>query len=466
MRAAAGMPRVDTGYPAGGCYVLNPHESEARVTDLSSAILRELGVGYDPTNIYQQVITQVLDAAERLDVPRHLQLIMAQPKVELMVHFPVKMDDGEYRLFKGYRVQHNNILGPYKGGIRYHAGVSLDHIKALSVLMTMKCSLAGLPLGGAKGGVQVDPRELSSNEMMRLTRRFTSALGDNIGPEHDIPAPDVGTNAQVMAWMADTYINFTNATRRGTGSAVVTGKPLAFGGSAGREKATGQGVVYVLEDLLPAMDLPLDALTYSVVGYGNVGSWTARLLATHGSTLSAVLDHTGAIASDGGIDAEALTEHVAATGGVKDFAGPGVQPLSEEGFYTRQVDLLVPAALEQMIDVKHAEMLNCKVIAEAANAPTTPDGERVLAQRNIKVLPAILCNCGGVTVSYFEWMQNRQAEAWEANRVDAELRRHMRSATAKVLSYASRLGCDMRVAAYCAALDHISDVYRLRGIFP
>lgn len=431
-------------------------------------VLNELGFRYDPANIYQQVITQVLHAAERLDLPRHLQLIMAEPKVELMVHFPVKMDDDSYKLFKGYRVQHNNILGPYKGGMRFHHGVSLDHVKALSVLMTMKCSLAGLPLGGAKGGVQVDPRKLSETELMRLTRRFTSALGDNIGPDYDIPAPDVGTNAQIMAWMADTYINFTQATHRGSGSAVVTGKPIAFGGSEGREKATGQGVVYVVEDLLPeVIDKPLSDTTYSVVGFGNVGSWTAKLMAAHGSTLAAVLDHTGAITHPTpgkGLDAEALAQHVADTGGVANF--PGATTMGEDEFYALPVDLFVPAALEQMIDVKQAEMLRCKVIAEAANAPTTPQGERVLAERGIHVLPAILCNCGGVVVSYFEWMQNRQSEIWDAAKVDTELRKHMRSATAKVLAAASELDCDMRVAAYAAALEHVGEVYRLRGIFP
>ncbi|MEM9418255.1 MAG: Glu/Leu/Phe/Val dehydrogenase, partial [Planctomycetota bacterium] len=336
-------------------------------------ILADLGFRYDPANVYQQVITQVLEAGHRLNLPRHLQLIMAEPKSEVMVHFPVEMDDGSFKLFKGYRVQHNNILGPYKGGIRFHHGVSLDHVKALSVLMTMKCSLAGLPLGGGKGGVQVNPRELSQDELMRLTRRFTAALGDNIGPNHDIPAPDVGTNAQVMAWMADTYINFNNATHHGSGAAVVTGKPVAFGGSVGREKATGQGVVYVIEDLLPEMiGKPLADTTYSVVGYGNVGSWTGRLMADHGSKLLAVMDQSGAIApadASQGLDAVALADYAAKTGGVADF--PGSKPISEEAFYTTKVDLFVPAALEQMIGTKEAGMLNCKVIAEAANAPTT-----------------------------------------------------------------------------------------------
>ena len=436
-------------------------------------LLNELGFRYDPANVYQQIITRVLKTADLLDLPRYLRLILAQPKNEIIVHFPVRLDDGTYRLFKGYRVQHNNILGPYKGGMRYHPDVSLDHVKALSVLMTMKCALAGLPLGGGKGGVQVDPRSLSEGELMRLTRRFTSALGDNIGPDHDIPAPDVGTNAQTMAWMADTFVNFSRATHRGSAAAVVTGKPLAFGGSEGREKATGQGLVFVLEDLLPEMNLPLENLTYAVIGFGNVGSWTARLLQRHGATLRAVLDHTGAIISPGGgLDAEALARYVATPtaqggggGGVTGY-GDGAMLIDTDTFYRTEVDLMIPAALEQMIGPDEADKLNCKAIAEAANAPTTPRGERVLAERDIRVLPAILCNCGGVTVSYFEWMQNRQSQYWDAKRVDENLQKHMRSATSKVMMAADRHGTDLGTAAFAAALDHLGEVYQVRGVFP
>ncbi|MCG8512490.1 MAG: Glu/Leu/Phe/Val dehydrogenase, partial [Rhodospirillales bacterium] len=308
------------------------------------------------------------------------------------------MDDGSYHLFKGYRVQHNNILGPYKGGIRYHPGVSLDHIKALAALMTMKTALFRLPLGGGKGGVQVAPRDISQDELMRMTRRFTSALGPNIGPSYDIPAPDVGTNAQVMAWIADTYLNLADPTGRVLGRAVVTGKPLSFGGSFGREKATAQGLVFVLEELLPEMDLNFEHLTYSLIGYGNVGSWTGKLLAQRGAELIAVMDHTGAIrvdASSGGLDAAKLARHVEETGGIAGFKN--ADAIDEHTFYQTEVDLLVPAALEQMIDVKQAKLINCKVVAEGANAPTTPAGERVLAERGIRILPAILCNAGGVT---------------------------------------------------------------------
>lgn len=427
-------------------------------------VLTELGFRYNPNDLYLQTIGAVLHAAKLLDLPHHLRLILAQPKTEIMVHFPVKMDNDQYRLFKGYRVQHNNILGPYKGGIRYHATVNLDDIKSLSVLMTMKCSLMRLPMGGAKGGVQVDPLKLSQEELTRLTRRFTSALGQNIGPDHDIPAPDLGTNAQIMAWMADTYIMFDNPQRRTIGQSVVTGKPLEFGGSHGREKATGQGLVYVLEEILPEIGLSLGNLTFSLIGYGNVGSWTGRLLAQRGAKLKAVLDHTGGIRSDAGLDANALALHVEKHGGVAGF--PNADAIVADEFYQTPVDLFIPAALEQMVNLDRARLMQCKVVAEAANAPTTPPAERLLVEKGVTLLPAILCNSGGVTVSYFEWKQNRQAETWDAEYVDAQLKKHMFAAAQRVKLAAHRFDCDLRTAAYIAALENIGRVYRLRGIFP
>ena len=465
----ARVPPVDSkamssGVVTGAHHPRFPASRASLMSDATARVLEELGFRWDPDNLYHQVISQVLSAAQGMQLPRHLQLIVAQPKAEIMVHFPVKMDDGSFRLFKGYRVQHNNIMGPYKGGVRFHPEVSLDHVKTLSALMTMKCALVDVPFGGGKGGIQVDPRTLSDDERMRMVRRFTAALGDNIGPDHDIPAPDVGTGAQDMGWMADTYINMTQVAHRGMGNAVVTGKPLAFGGSEGREKATGQGLVFVLEDVLPEMGLPLDKLTYSVIGFGNVGSWTARLLAKHGAKLTAVTDHKGAILNENGIDAEKLAAHVRATGSVLNF--PGTRAGGAEDFYAHRVDLMVPAALEQMIGADEAQMIQAKVIAEGANAPTTPAGDRVLAERGIKVLPAILCNCGGVTVSYFEWVQNRTATYWDAKRVDTALQQHMRSATARVLAHADACGGDLRAASYSAALAKLAEVYGIRGIFP
>ena len=427
-------------------------------------IFHELEEIYDEHNLYFQTIGSVLEAANALDVPHRLKLILTQPKNEIMVHCPVEMDDGTWQLFKGYRVQHNNVLGPYKGGIRYHPEVKLDEVKTLALLMTMKCALARLPFGGAKGALRIDPRAVSKDELMRVTRRLTSALGDNIGPHYDIPAPDVGTNPQVMAWMADTYINFAESSSKVTARGVVTGKPLEFGGSAGREKATGQGLVYVLDALLPGMNIELDKVSCSLIGFGNVGSWTARLLQQRGTTLKAVMDHTGAILNETGIDAEALAHHVKATGGVHGFAD--ATAVSNETFYSTPVDLFIPAALEQMVDLEHAKRMQCKVLVEGANAPTTPHAERYLLEKGVEVLPAILCNAGGVTVSYFEWKQNRQSETWDEELVDERLKKIMTRSAERVLKMSKRLNCNMRIASYASAIEHIDKVYELRGVFP
>jgi glutamate dehydrogenase (NAD(P)+) len=427
-------------------------------------IFHELEEIYDEHNLYFQTIGSVLEAANALDVPHRLKLILTQPKNEIMVHCPVEMDDGSWQLFKGYRVQHNNVLGPYKGGIRYHPEVKLDEVKTLALLMTMKCALARLPFGGAKGALRIDPRGVSEGELMRVTRRLTSALGDNIGPDYDIPAPDVGTNSQVMAWMADTYINFAKSSSKVTARGVVTGKPLEFGGSEGREKATGQGLVYVLDALLPGMGIELDKVSCSLIGFGNVGSWTGRLLQKRGTTLKAVMDHTGAILNENGIDAEALAQHVKANGGVHGFAD--ATAVSNETFYSTPVDLFIPAALEQMVDLEHAKRMQCKVLVEAANAPTTPHAERYLLEKGVEVLPAILCNAGGVTVSYFEWKQNRQSETWDKKLVDERLKKIMTRSAERVLKMSKRLNCNMRIASYASAIEHIDKVYEIRGVFP
>ncbi len=438
--------------------------SETPACQSAREIFKELEEYYDEHNLYFQTIGAVLEAADILDVPHRVKLILTQPKNEIMFHLPVRMDDGTWQLFKGYRVQHNNVLGPYKGGIRYHPEVRLDEVKSLALLMTMKCALARLPFGGAKGALKVDPLAVSPDELMRLTRRLTAALGNNIGPDYDIPAPDVGTDARIMAWMADTYINFAESSTKVTARGVVTGKPLEFGGSAGREKATGQGLVFVLDELLPGMDMSLGKLDFSLIGYGNVGSWTARLLQARGSELRCVLDHSGAIYNADGIDAGKLAVHVRDHGSVEGY--PNAEPISEADFYATEVDLFIPAALEQMIDGEHAEMMRCKVLVEAANAPTTPRAERLLLERGVTILPAILCNAGGVTVSYFEWKQNRQSETWDEAEVDRRLRKVMAASAKRVLDMSRRLDCSLRIASYAAAIEHLDRVYELRGVFP
>jgi len=443
---------------------------------LHNSVFDELGFPKDPDNLYRQTVGIMLRAAEIMDLRHRVKIILAQPKNELMVHFPVRMDDGHHRLFKGYRVQHNNALGPYKGGIRYHEDVHLDDVKSLALLMTMKCSLARLPLGGGKGGIKINPRAFSQDEVMRVTRRFTSAIAHAIGPDYDIPAPDVGTNAQTMAWIADTYANIRGD--RGTDAmAVVTGKPVAIGGSVGREKATGQGVIDVIVEMLPELGIEVKGMRVSVLGFGNVGSWAAKIIEDLGAKVVAVMDHTGAIRNDNGLDAAALKAWSDQHGGIKGFGagaatGAGAKPgmggdwVSEEEFYRTPVDVFIPAALEQMIKEKQAAWLDCKVMAEGANAPTTPAADRVLMERGIEVLPAILCNAGGVTVSYFEWVQNRTNVTWDEEQVDTALNRHMVMAARRTRVARQRYGVDLRTASFCAALDHIAQVYEIRGIFP
>lgn len=448
---------TDSGAPGTvGGLVQPPH--------LPSAVFEELEIVKDPSNLFHQTIEQILIAAELIGMRHHQKIIIAQPKNEIMVHFPVLMDDGHHALFKGYRVQHNNALGPYKGGIRYHPHVSLDDVKALAVLMTMKSSLVKIPYGGGKGGVKCNPRELSQDELQRVTRRFCAAISNQIGPDYDIPAPDVGSNAQIMAWFADTYQLMSPEHTRQDTHRVVTGKPVEMGGSPGREKATGQGLVDVLKEMLPDLGIDIERCTFSLIGFGNVGGWTGRLLSDLGAKLVAVLDHTGAIYSDKGIDAHDLTEHVAKTGGVGGF--DEAEHIESDQFYGLHVDLLIPAALEQMITTKEASLINAKLVVEAANAPSTPEGDAVLMQRGIEILPAILCNAGGVTVSYFEWVQNKTSTYWTAEEIDDRLNTHMVLAARRVKLARYKYECDSRTASYCAALEQIAKVYNLRGVFP
>lgn len=428
-----------------------------------STLLHEVDLPDDPNNIYTQTVTTMLQAAETMGLPEYLSKILAQPKNEIMVHFPVKMDSGKLRLFKGYRVQHNNALGPYKGGLRFHPDVHLDDVKSLAFLMTMKCSLVGVPYGGGKGGIKVDAREHSKAEMEHIVRRFTAAIAHNIGPDYDIPAPDVGSNSQHMAWIADTY-SFLSEIGGDNPSAVITGKPVEYGGSLGREKATGQGVVDTLIEMLPELKLKPEKCTFSVLGFGNVGSWSAKIFQDKGAKLTYVADHTGFIKNDKGIDAYDLAAYVTKTGGVKGYSKAGA--ITKNEFYSAKVDVFIPAALEQMIQEPEASMLNCKVVAEGANAPTTPAGERVLQSRGIEVLPAILCNAGGVTVSYFEWVQNKTFQAWDLDYVDSELNKHMVKAAGKVREARSKFKCDLRTAAYIAALERLRQAYEIRGLFP
>ncbi len=415
-------------------------------------------------SVYADVTSQFNKAADLMKLDPSIRKILATTMNEVVVHFPVKMDDGRIEVFTGYRVQHNNALGPFKGGLRFHPAVNIDEVRALATWMTWKSAIAGIPFGGGKGGIQMDPSKYSPAELERITRRFTFALGNTIGPEYDIPAPDVNTNGQIMAWILDTYQSMMPANDRQRMLHVVTGKPIEAGGSLGRDKATGQGVVYLIREWAKDHKFELGGATYIVQGFGNVGSWAARLLTPLGSKLIAAEDVTGSIANESGIDPEALAKHVRVKGGVAGFAG--AKPTTHLAFLRTKADIFIPAALENQITAETAPLLNVRLVAEGANGPTNPDGDRTLYERKIDLLPDILCNGGGVIVSYFEWLQNKRSESWELQEVDCKLYRRIVDAYARVRDTARQYSVDWRTAAYVVALARLEKVYRERGIFP
>jgi glutamate dehydrogenase/leucine dehydrogenase len=414
--------------------------------------------------LYEMAVRQWREAAEAIDLESWITTILSQPKNELMIHFPVRMDDGEYQLFKGYRVQHNNILGPYKGGMRYHESVHIDEVKALATWMTFKCALANIPLGGAKGGVQFDPKLCSQGELMRLTRRFTHALGNNIGPEYDIPAPDMNTNAQTMVWMMDTYINSSPAHDRFSMRGVVTGKTLECGGSEGREKATGQGTVFCIEEWAKDNKVDLSKSTFITQGFGNAGSWASVLLGRHGAKLLATADSNGAIFNSKGLELDALKHHYDETRDLSSF--PEAESISSEDFWKIRADILIPAALENQITSKNVGDIDVRLVAETANGPTTLAADQALADRGVAIIPDILCNAGGVIVSYFEWVQNKKSEHWELAEVDAKLERLIKGAYRRVAEMHNDRGVSTRTAAFAVALRRIRAAYLQRQIFP
>jgi glutamate dehydrogenase (NAD(P)+) len=347
------------------------------------------------------------------------------------------MDDGRIDMFTGYRVQHNNVLGPYKGGLRFHPAVDIDEVRALATWMTWKGALTNIPFGGAKGGIQFDPSECTCAEMERITRRFTFALGNNIGPEYDIPAPDVNTNAQIMAWILDTYLSTKPPHERQACVHVVTGKPVESGGSLGRDKATGQGVVYTIEEWSKDKKFDLKGATYTVQGFGNVGFWAACLLKQLGSKLIAVEDASGAISNPDGIDPEDLFEYAKKNNGL--ISGyPKAKPIDHKTLFQSKADIFIPVALENQITADTAPLLNVKVVAEGANGPTDPDGDAILQKKEIDLIPDILCNSGGVIVSYFEWLQNKRSEFWDLEEVDGKLHKKIVDAYERVRDTAKK----------------------------
>ena len=416
------------------------------------------------SSLFENVIRQFDKAADLMKLDANIRKILAMTANEIVVNFPVKMDDGRVEMFTGYRVQHNNVLGPFKGGLRFHPAVEIDEVRALAAWMTWKTAIADIPFGGAKGGIQIDPAKYSMAELEHISRRFTFALGSNIGPEYDIPAPDVNTNAQIMAWIMDTYLQTMPPHERQGYTHVVTGKPLESGGSLGREKATGQGVVYMIEEWAKDHRFALNKATYMVQGFGNVGSWSARLLKPHGAKLMAVEDVTGTIFHPEGLDPEALAQYVKEHGGVRDY--PRAKAIDHQTFMTMKVDIFIPAAMENQINAVTAPLLNVRLVAEGANGPTEPAGDAVLQKKGIDVLPDILCNSGGVIVSYFEWLQNKRSEFWEIEEVDRKLHKKIVSAYERVRAAAQKFKTDWRTAAYIVALSRLETVYKERGIFP
>jgi glutamate dehydrogenase (NAD(P)+) len=416
------------------------------------------------SRVYENVGRQFDKAADLMKLDPDVRKILERPMNEVVVNFPVTMEDGRVEVFSAYRVQHNNVLGPFKGGLRFHQAVDIDEVRALATWMTWKTALVGIPFGGAKGGIRFDPKQHTKKELERISRRFTFALGSNIGPEYDIPAPDMNTNAQIMAWILDTYISTIPPNERHRSTHVVTGKPVDLGGSEGRDKATGQGVVFLIQRWAEDYGLDLNGATFFVQGFGNVGSWTARLLKELGATLVAVEDASGAIANPAGIDPDELLEYSAAEGMVNGY--PEAESVNHDTFLATEADIFIPAALENQITGETVSLLNVRLVAEGANGPTDLEGDAILQERNIALIPDVICNAGGVIVSYFEWLQNKRSEFWDLEEVDRKLHKTLMKAYDRVMEKSEELPTDWRTAAYVIALSRLEAVYQGRGIFP
>ncbi len=399
-------------------------------------------------------------AAERLNLDPGLRAVLREPRRALTVTFPVHMDDGSVRVFTGYRVQHNLGRGPAKGGIRYHQDVSLDEVKALAMWMTWKCAVVGIPYGGGKGGVIVDPKQLSKKELEALSRRFFTEIEVLVGPERDIPAPDVNTTPQVMAWFMDTFSMHAGYTVPG----VVTGKPISLGGSEGRNEATARGCVFTVIDAAKHLGIDLAASTVVVQGFGNAGSIAAQLMSDLGSRVIAVSDTGGAIWDQGGLDIPKVVAWKKEHGTVVGF--PGSQTITNAQLLELDCDVLIPAAYENQITATNAPNVKARIVAEAANGPTTPEADRILADKGVFMIPDILANAGGVTVSYFEWVQDLNRDHWTEEVVNNKLRIIMDKAFTEVLAMAESASCDMRTAAYLVAVQRVADATALRGLYP
>jgi glutamate dehydrogenase (NAD(P)+) len=417
------------------------------------------GVVLDETNPFESMMSRFDRAAELLDLDPGLYRILRTPDKQLIVAIPVRLDSGELQVFTGYRVHHNIARGPAKGGIRFAPHVTLEEVKALAAWMTWKCAVVNIPFGGAKGGVVCDPAALSLRELELITRRYTAEIMDLLGPETDVPAPDVNTNEQVMAWIMDTY----SMHARRTVSSIVTGKPITLGGSLGRREATGRGCLFVIHEALAHLKIPVAGARVVVQGFGNVGGVAAELLARQGLSVIAVSDMHGAVHNPRGLDVPALAEHVRTTKTVVGFAG--AEAISTDELLLLDCEVLVPAAIENQITRRNAPQIRARVICEGANGPTTAAADEILDAKGVFVIPDIVANAGGVTVSYFEWVQNREGYYWSEERVNSRLKKIMVNSFRDVLQFSLSHKVNMRTASYMVAIDRVAFVHRLRGIY-
>lgn len=416
------------------------------------------------SGMYQNAMTEFNKAADTMNLDKGVRKILSTPQNEIVVHFPAKMDDGSIEVFTGYRVQHNNALGPYKGGLRFHPTMDMDSAKALATWMTWKTALAGLPYGGGKGGIEIDPKDYSLSELERITRRFTYALGDNIGPDYDIPAPDVGTNAQIMAWIADTFSSHKAPSQRFSNYHVVTGKPIVSGGLEGRDRATGFGVVITIKKWAELNNIDLKGKKFIVQGFGNVGYWASHFLLETGAILIAVQDHTGTIYNEDGIDPEKLLDFIFDNNELREY--PEASQIDNDKFFGLDCDILIPAALGNQINMDNVHDIKADLIAEGANGPTQSDAEVILNEKGITIIPDILCNSGGVIGSYFEWLQNRRSEIWKIEKVLTRLEDKVSISFDNSIEMMEKYDTDMRTAAYIVALKRLEQTYKERGVFP
>ncbi len=424
------------------------------------AVYKEPAPIRDHENPFEAMVNRFDIAAQILELDPGFYEYLTTPSRIHITAIPVTLDDGRMKVFEGIRVIHNEILGPSKGGIRYAPDVTLDEVKALAAWMTWKCAVIGVPFGGGKGGVICNPREMSPGELERLTRRYTANLLDVFGPDRDIPAPDMNTNDQIMAWILDTY----SMHARRTENAVVTGKPIILGGSPGRREATGRGVMTVTLSAMERLNLRPSECSVAVQGFGNVGSIAAMLLAEQGCKIVAVSDVSGGYYNPDGLDVQAMMDYAAQNNRLLE-GYPDAEPITNEELLTLDVDVLVPAAKEDQITKHNAADIKAKIISEGANGPTTPAADAILQENGVLVIPDILANAGGVTVSYFEWVQNRQGYYWSIDRVNRRLDRMMRAAFDNVYDAAEQYGVTLRIGAYVLAIDKVASALRIRGIY-